>query len=186
MFDVEFSERTLIRTKLNLPPLPEGLVVRPRLVASLDDGESARVILLAAPAGYGKTTLALQWLAQRTGDTAWVSLSHRESEPERFASYLVTAIRNQRPGALAQAAALLDARTAPPWGYFSEVLLSELAVLEEPLLLALDDYPRDRFPGGPRAGRPDGGGAARNSCASRLSGGSTRHGPSADGAARDG
>ncbi|MDH3814663.1 MAG: LuxR C-terminal-related transcriptional regulator [Acidobacteriota bacterium] len=133
-------EWLLIRTKLNRPQLPEELVARPRLVERLEKGLDGRVTLIAAPAGYGKTTLALQWLAQRTGDTAWVSLSHRESEPERFASYLVTAIHNQRPGALAQTGALLEAQTAPPWSYFSEVLLSELAVLEEPLLLALDDY----------------------------------------------
>lgn len=133
-------EWLLIRTKLNRPQLPEELVARPRLVECLEKGLDGRVTLIAAPAGYGKTTLALQWLAQRAGDTAWVSLSHRESEPERFASYLVTAIHNQRPGALAQTAALLEAQTAPPWSYFSEVLLSELAVLEEPLLLALDDY----------------------------------------------
>ncbi len=134
------AENVLIRSKLERPPLPGRLVARPRLVERLEKGRDGRVTLIAAPAGYGKTTLALQWLAERTGETAWVSLSHRESETERFASYLVTAIRNQRPGALARAAVLLDARTAPPWGYFSDVLLSELAVLEEPLLLALDDY----------------------------------------------
>lgn len=134
------AENVLIRSKLERPPLPGRLVARPRLVERLEKGRDGRVTLVAAPAGYGKTTLALQWLAQRTGDTAWVSLSHRESEPERFASYLVTAIRNQRPGALVQTAALLDARTEPPWSYFCEVLLSELAVLEEPLLLALDDF----------------------------------------------
>ena len=137
--DISRSESVLIRSKLERPPLPGRLVARPRLVERLETGLDGRLTLIAAPAGYGKTTLALQWIAQRTGDTAWVSLSHRESEPERFASYLVTAIRNQRPGALAQAAALLDARTIPPWGYFRDVLLSELAVIEEPLLLALDD-----------------------------------------------
>ena len=134
------AENVLIRSKLERPPLPGRLVARPRLVERLEKGLDGRMTLVAAPAGYGKTTLALQWLAQRTGDMAWVSLSHRESEPERFASYLVTAIRNQRPGALAQTAALLDARTEPPWSHFTEVLLSELAVLEEPLLLVLDDY----------------------------------------------
>jgi len=139
-------DRILIRSKLQPPPLPERLVARPRLVERLEKGLDGRVTLIAAPAGYGKTTLALQWLAQRTGDTAWLSLSHRETEPERFASYLVTAIRNQRPGALDHTAALLDARTEPPWGYFSEVLLSELAALEEPLLLALDDYQAQALP----------------------------------------
>ena len=138
--DVDHPDRILIQSKLEPPPLPGRLVARPRLVERLERGLDGRVTLIAAPAGYGKTTLALQWLAQRTGDTAWVSLSHRESEPERFASYLVTAIRNQRPGALAQTAALLDARTASPWSYFSEVLVSELAALEKTLLLALDDY----------------------------------------------
>jgi len=47
-----------------------GVVVRPRLERLLDESE-ARILLLAAPAGYGKTTLARQWLARRSGLAVW-------------------------------------------------------------------------------------------------------------------
>jgi len=64
------AESMLIRSKLERPPLPGRLVARPRLVEGLETGLDGRLTLIAAPAGYGKTTLALQWIAQRTGDTA--------------------------------------------------------------------------------------------------------------------
>jgi ATP/maltotriose-dependent transcriptional regulator MalT len=56
------AENVLIRSKLERPPLPGRLVARPRLVERLEKGRDGRVTLVAAPAGYGKTTLALQWL----------------------------------------------------------------------------------------------------------------------------
>ncbi|HEX9186685.1 MAG TPA: helix-turn-helix transcriptional regulator, partial [Vicinamibacteria bacterium] len=119
--------------------MPAQLVARPRLLDRLDEGSARRVSLIAAPAGYGKTTLALQWLAERVGDSAWISLDDRASELERFMAYLVEAIRGVRPHALPGTAALLDARTPPPRSYLVECLLAELALVDAPLVLALDD-----------------------------------------------
>ena len=134
------TEWLLIRSKLEQPPLPDRLVARPRLVERLEEGSDGRVTLIASPAGYGKTTLALQWLATHAGGTAWISLSRRESEPELFASYLVAALRGQRPSALVRSAALLEARAAPPWEHFCKVFLSELSAFEKPVAVVLDDY----------------------------------------------
>jgi LuxR family maltose regulon positive regulatory protein len=135
-----YHERVLIRTKLNRPELPARQVVRPRLLGRLDVAADSRVALLAAPAGCGKTTLAVQWLAQRTGESAWVSLDSADSDPERLSRYLVAAFQAVRPESLLRTAALLDAASLPPWGYFSEVLISELATIDDPFTLALDDY----------------------------------------------
>jgi LuxR family maltose regulon positive regulatory protein len=61
------AERILIRTKLKPPALSGRQVERPRLLDRLDQGSERRVTLISAPAGYGKTTLAVQWRARNPG-----------------------------------------------------------------------------------------------------------------------
>jgi LuxR family maltose regulon positive regulatory protein len=52
-------------------PALDHIIERPRLIARLAEGGGARVSVLAAPAGYGKTTLARQWSKRQTGPVAW-------------------------------------------------------------------------------------------------------------------
>lgn len=75
---------TLLRTKLLVPPIPRRVVARPRLLDHLADGLARRLILVAAPAGFGKTTVLDQWLGESGFDTAWVSLDQRDNDPTRF------------------------------------------------------------------------------------------------------
>jgi LuxR family maltose regulon positive regulatory protein len=56
---------TLLQTKLHIPPLRASLVPRPRLMDRLNAGMDGRLTLISAPAGYGKTTLAAEWLCQK-------------------------------------------------------------------------------------------------------------------------
>src|SRR5262245_23231384 len=55
----------LLRSKLFLPPARPGLVTRPRLVARIQAGLMGKLLLIAAPAGFGKTTLLADWLGQK-------------------------------------------------------------------------------------------------------------------------
>ena len=52
-------------------PALDHIIERPRLIARLEEGGGARVSVLAAPAGYGKTTLARQWSQRQAGPVAW-------------------------------------------------------------------------------------------------------------------
>jgi len=52
-------------------PALDHIIERPRLIALLDEGGGARVSVLAAPAGYGKTTLARQWSQRQAGPVGW-------------------------------------------------------------------------------------------------------------------
>ena len=81
---------TLISTKLHPPCARENLVPRPRLSNLLDAGmrPGCRLILISAPAGYGKTTLAAAWMAGLHAEHAWLSLEESENEPVRFLAYL--------------------------------------------------------------------------------------------------
>jgi LuxR family transcriptional regulator, maltose regulon positive regulatory protein len=53
----------LLETKLHLPRQRRGLVPRPRLSERMDDGAATMLLLVSAPAGFGKTTLLAEWLA---------------------------------------------------------------------------------------------------------------------------
>ena len=88
----------LLTTKIHIPPVRTELVSRPRLRARLDGGLKHKLILVSAPAGFGKTTLLSEWLHARPPDAptltaAWLSLDEADNDPARFLLYLVAAVR---------------------------------------------------------------------------------------------
>src|SRR6187200_351065 len=89
----------LVETKLFLPQPRGDAVARPRLTELLDRGRTARLILVSAPAGFGKTTLLARWLTAAEGQrsVAWLSLEEADSHPARFWTYLVTAVQRAVP-----------------------------------------------------------------------------------------
>ncbi len=74
-------QHLLIRTKTNRPQLPAGLMIRPRLLERLDEASGRQVTLISAPAGYGKKTLAAQWLEPCPSKIAWISLYPERKSP---------------------------------------------------------------------------------------------------------
>ena len=71
----------------------EGWIDRPRLLQRLDQIARSQLLLIAAPAGYGKTTLVTQWAARRDPTTvAWVRLERADDDPARLWSRLVAAV----------------------------------------------------------------------------------------------
>jgi len=134
---------TLLNTKLRPPRLREGYTTRPRLLAQLDSGLVQGLILVSAPAGYGKTSLVADWLQQRPAlSTAWVSLDENDNDLDLFLRYLTTAVHNafpqERPCANTQT--LLNALQLPPLETITNTLINDLARLPHTLLLILDDY----------------------------------------------
>lgn len=61
----------LLATKLHIPPLRAARVQRARLLASLEYGRQRKLTLVSAPAGFGKTTLVSEWVAQCGCPVAW-------------------------------------------------------------------------------------------------------------------
>jgi LuxR family maltose regulon positive regulatory protein len=117
------------------------MVVRPRLLDRLDQAvEQHRVILVSAPPGFGKTTLATQWLERQRVPAAWLALDEGDRDPERFVRYLVAAVEDGTPHRLPNSATLLAGPTPTPFEYLAEVLVSELAAVEGGLILVLEDY----------------------------------------------
>jgi LuxR family maltose regulon positive regulatory protein len=98
--------------------------------------------VLAAPAGFGKTTLLTEWLAALASgapSVAWLSLDRRDNDPRLFWTYVVTAIRTAVDGVGSEALQLL-ASSSPSTEAALAALLNDLGGLPEDLLLVLDDY----------------------------------------------
>jgi LuxR family maltose regulon positive regulatory protein len=135
-------EQIVIQTKLNRPAMVANSVERPRLISRLDEALKGRVTLISAPAGYGKTTLVLQWLDQRRMPAAWFAVDETDSDPDRFLSYVVAAVRTVVPEFGSDIERLLSAPQLPPPVYLADAVVNALAALEQPLLIVLDDYHR--------------------------------------------
>lgn len=132
----------LLSSKYRLPIQRAGAVTRGRLSDRLDGALGTPLVVLSAPAGFGKTTLISTWLARSAmsgSRVAWLSLDHRDNDPALFWTYLVTAIRSAVPD-LGEAVLPLLASPAATTDAAIATLLNEIETLPSDLVLALDDY----------------------------------------------
>jgi LuxR family maltose regulon positive regulatory protein len=131
----------LASTKLEVPALRAGLVPRDWLVGTLIGNPDARLTLVSAPAGSGKTTLVTQWLASAAEERrfAWLALDPEDGDPVRFWDCVVASLGRVRPGLGARAQAALRAPRTSITMVVLPLLINELADLPEPIVLVLDD-----------------------------------------------
>ncbi len=135
----------LLQTKFYVPRSRRDLVPRTRLTERLDLGAASKLMLISAPAGFGKTTLLTEWLAAgpaAPGDerlAAWLSLDRGDNDPASFWTYVIAALRTAASGAGDSALALLHAAQPPPIETVLTALLNDLAAIAGDLMLVLDD-----------------------------------------------
>jgi LuxR family maltose regulon positive regulatory protein len=133
---------TLLATKLHRPRPTSNLVARPRLSQRLDEGlrNGHRLFLVVAPAGYGKTTLVADWLDKVDIPSAWLSLDEADNDPLRFFTYVIATLQETLGPKLTQP--LPEAFSMAPQSpeTFVLPLINDLTAVEQPILLALDDY----------------------------------------------
>ncbi|GIV92461.1 MAG: hypothetical protein KatS3mg056_1170 [Chloroflexus sp.] len=87
----------LVRTKLQPPEVRPSLLPRPRLYEQLRLALHSRLVLIAAPAGYGKTSLLAEWIAEARKEwshIAWLSLDETDNDIRRLLAYLLEALSN--------------------------------------------------------------------------------------------
>jgi LuxR family maltose regulon positive regulatory protein len=136
----------LLKTKFHVPRANHRWLARPRLLHLMGRNGSARIVLIIAAAGFGKTTLIGQWLAQHDEATsrkravAWLSLEASDNSPERFFGYLIAAMCDAVPMACAGVKDLTSGAHFPPLNVVTDALLDDLAALPGPLAIVLDDY----------------------------------------------
>lgn len=108
------GSRSLIRTKLYRPRRGSDVIPRSRLLGRLNAGLSGKVTLVCAPAGFGKTTLVVQWLQTINRLVAWLSLDEHDNELALFVHGLTAALQSVLPDACPATASLLTAPHFPP------------------------------------------------------------------------
>jgi LuxR family transcriptional regulator, maltose regulon positive regulatory protein len=134
----------VLGTKLHLPSPRRPLVARARITDQLrvGGGEGPRLVLVAAPAGFGKTTLLAQWLAADRSQcrVAWLALDPGDTDVRQFLTHLVAAIQIAEPEVGVDALALLEAGGPTPPEAVLVSLINDLDVLADSTVVALDDY----------------------------------------------
>lgn len=130
-------------TKFQAPTYDDGLVQRDRLIDALKGGRSRRLALIHGPAGYGKTTLAVQWQRSLRDDgvvVAWLSLDAEDNDVEGFVSHLVEAVRRVDPSLPADLVDVLEQPSVDVARYVLTELINHVADQGRPMAVVLDDW----------------------------------------------
>src|SRR5687768_8947469 len=130
----------ILATKLYIPTPRPNLVLRPRLIERLNEGLHRKLTLISAPAGFGKTTLVCEWVADCERPTAWLSLDEDDNDPRRFLSYLVAAVRTIEAILGEGVLGVLQSPQPPPIETILTALLNDIATIPDNFVLVLDDY----------------------------------------------
>src|SRR5438876_8981203 len=133
----------ILATKLYIPPLRPQVVIRPRLIERLNEGLHRKLTLIAASAGFGKTTLVSEWVEgiERPGArTAWLSLDEGDNDPTRFLTYLVAALQAIAATIGEGVLGVLQSPQPPPTASILTALLNDLTTIKDHFVLVLDDY----------------------------------------------
>lgn len=116
------------------------MVSRTRLLERMDTAMGVKLVLVSAPAGFGKTTLVSDWLSRGKRSAAWLSLSKEDSELKRFLSYVVAALQRLDESLGLSLLSVLESSQLPSIEVLLTSLLNDLAEYSAPAVLVLDDY----------------------------------------------
>ena len=130
----------LLATKLYVPRSLPGHVPRPQLLERLTEGLARGLVLVCAPAGFGKTSLLADWASHARQPVAWLTLDQGDNDPVRFWRHVAAALDRSRSGVAEQVDALLGSPPASAFEGPVTALINRLAEEPDPLLLVLDDY----------------------------------------------
>src|SRR5438132_1734080 len=121
-------------------PLRLEVVSGPRLLERLNEGLRRHLVLISAPAGFGKTTLVSQWLALIERPAAWLSLDEGDNDPARFLTYLVAALQTIAATIGEGVVGVLQSPQPPPTEAILTALLNDITTINDQFVLVFDDY----------------------------------------------
>jgi LuxR family maltose regulon positive regulatory protein len=136
----------ILATKLYVPPPRVNVVSRPRLIERLSDSlqpgqySGHNLILISAPAGFGKTTLVSEWVSGCKQPVAWLSLDEGDCELTRFLTYLIAALQTLAENIGESVLNVLQSPQSPPTESILTTLINEIATIPDNFVLVLDDY----------------------------------------------
>jgi LuxR family transcriptional regulator, maltose regulon positive regulatory protein len=130
----------LLGTKLSVPPVREGLVRRRRLTRLLEQGLERGLVIVSAPAGFGKTTILSELAAQGRVPVAWLSLDEGDNDLSRFLLHLAGSIVRTEGGIGEEAIQMLQAMPPAPAELVMTALINAVQERGQGIALVLDDY----------------------------------------------
>lgn len=136
------KELQFLATKV-VPPRCTGLIERPRLLTVTSQLAGKRLAVVRAPAGFGKTSLAVTWsqrLQQSGNAVAWLTIDPEDDEPPTFLFYVAHALQHAHEGVGAAAIDLIRERFLINPRAIVSTLMNELADTDDEVYLFLEDY----------------------------------------------
>jgi LuxR family maltose regulon positive regulatory protein len=137
-------QQRVLTTKLHIPTWRAGNIARPHLVELAQAGLAAgrRLTLISAPAGYGKTTLMVEWAQSLpvSHQVAWLALDEADNQPPRFFAHWLAALSRAYPDLVETFEPFTAAPHFPPLTAILDAAINALVELDASLLLVLDDY----------------------------------------------
>ena len=131
---------SILVTKLYIPPLQPKAVLRPQLTKHLNECKRRKLTLVSASAGYGKTTLISEWVANCKQPVAWLSLDQEHKDAGSFLTYFIAALQTIFKDIGHSLLATLQSPQHPSTDFILTNLLNELTDIPEAFILVLDDY----------------------------------------------
>jgi len=130
----------MLLTKTHIPSPGINTVLRPELYEKLSAGLRRKLILISAPAGFGKTTLVSDWVHQQKIPTAWISLDKGDNDPVVYLSYIIAAIQSVERDFGQSALSLLQSPNKPSAESIASLLINDILQIEHHFILVLDDF----------------------------------------------
>jgi LuxR family maltose regulon positive regulatory protein len=134
------ARQPLLITKISPPLIPAVFVQRQRLIDRLNQGVRRPLVLVNAPAGFGKTNLLVDWFQQSAWPAAWLTLDAEDNDLTRLFRYLIYALQQIKPDLGAETLDLIQSTRASGIEMGLTLLINELSALSEHLVLVLDEF----------------------------------------------
>jgi len=130
----------MLLTKLYIPTPSKNIVHRSGLFNDLNEGLNRKLILVSAPAGFGKTSLVSDWIHQNSISTAWYSMDHNDNELVNFLSYIITAIQSIHKNFGQNALDLLNSTNQTSHESIVNLIINNALAIKKDFCLVLDDF----------------------------------------------
>lgn len=130
----------MLQTKLHIPATGINTVLRTELFEKLNTGLSRKLILISAPAGFGKTTLVSDWINRYRIPTAWFSLDNGDNDPVDFLSYIISGIQNIHSEFGHNAIKLINSPNKPSNESILSLLINDILNINQNFLVVFDDF----------------------------------------------
>lgn len=128
-----------IPSKLTRPGRLYNAILRPRVLDMLQQAPHYKLVMFRSPAGYGKTTMAAQWLADQS-HVGWFSIDDSDNDSFRFINYLLQALHQATQEGCANTIKLAEKRQFSSLRALLSDVFAELANFHATSYLVLDDY----------------------------------------------